>query len=209
MQELNMLKQYKKNNFGLSEEDFLELVDRLKKGDDKLFERIYLSHFEYCVKYLVKYQDAPYEAAYTSTMNALIEIRQDLIHDKIQYGNLSYIFTYRAGKKLSKIRKRGNSKLKVVGIGEMDFVDKENLFNQLQSKEMKEIINKAFNKIGEECKQLLKLYYYDDLSWAKIARIHFPTADTKTITRKGDTFKKRAKRKCLPTFKAILANLIS
>jgi len=119
MQKQTILKQMKKKNFNLNEAEFSDLVTKLQEGDDTLFERIYFAHFEQSVNYLVRHQGAEYEDAYTSTMNALLEIRKDLILGKIEYGNLAYFFTYRAGKKLSKIRKRGNSKLKMVGIGEI------------------------------------------------------------------------------------------
>jgi len=209
MQEQTILNQSYKKNFNLSATEFSDLVTKLRAGDDTLFEKIYLAHFEHSVNYLVRHQGADYEDAYTSTMNALLEIRKDLIHGKIEYGNLAYFFTYRAGKKLSKIRKRGNSNLKIVGIDNMDFKDEENLMSRFQTKEMKEIISKTFQKLGEECSQLLKHYYYDDLSWSKIAKMYYPEADAKTITTKGDTFKKRAKRRCLPAFKTILERFIN
>ena len=205
---LTQLEQVTKKNFGLTEATFNELVRALQQGKEKLFERIYFTHFEYCVNYLINHRGAKYEEAYSSTMNTLLEIRKELIQGKIQYGNLAYFFTYRAGKKLSKMQQRGNTKIPISSIEGMDFKAESNFLEALQTKEMAGYIEKALTELCEDCMQLLRLYYYEGMSWSKIAEIYYPNGDAELILTKSDTLKKRAKRKCLPKFKSLLERLI-
>lgn len=202
------LEQVTHKNFGLTEATFTELVRALQQGKEKLFERIYFTHFEHCVNYLINHRGAKYEEAYSSTMNALLEIRKELIQGKIQYGNLAYFFTYRAGKKLSKMQQRGNAKLQMNNIEGMDFKEESNFLETLQTKEMADYIGKALAGLCGDCMQLLRLYYYESMSWVKIAEIYYPNGDAQMILTKSDTLKKRAKRKCLPKFKSLLERLI-
>lgn len=205
---LRQLEQTKKKNFGLSESEFDELVIALQKGDDELFEKIYLNHFEYCVRYLINQRGANYEDAYTCTMNTLLEIRKDLILGKVQYGNLAYFFTYRAGKKWSKVKEKNNRKLQVLSLENVDIKDDKDILQELQTKEMAGFVEKSLASLGEECRQLLKLYYYEGLSWPKIAKLYFPNADAKMVLTKSDTLKKRSSRRCLPKFKSMLEQLL-
>jgi len=195
-------------NFGLSEEEFNELVKALQHGNEELFERIYLAHFSRCVNYVVNHRGAEYENAYNSTLEALLEIRKKLIAGKIKYGNLAFYYTRSACMKYSKIKSKGNSNLKVKGIDDMDFVSDENMIQKLLTKELAELVNKALNQLGNDCRQLIQQYYYNELTWPEIAKIHNPDAEDKAISTKSNTLRKRMKRNCLPKFKVILKGLL-
>jgi len=193
-----------KKNFGLTKDDFDRLVKALQLGDDQLFERIYLQHFERCLQYLINNCGADYETAYSSTMDALLEIRKDLIQGKIQYGNLAYFFTYRARKKFFKKRKP----VFTSDITDENLPDNTDITQDIITKEMIGIVGQALGLLGEECRKLVKLYYYDNMTWPQIARVYYPDEANDVIETKSNTLKRRTSRKCLPTFKNILKKLM-
>jgi len=197
-------KELNSKNFGLTKEDFDQLVKALQQGDDQLFERIYLQHFDKSIQYLINHCGADYEGAYSSTMDALLEIRKDLIHEKIEYGNLAYFFTYRAKKKFSKKGKLFN----VSDTPDENTADNIDIAQDIVTKEMVDLIGQALNRLGEECRKLVKLYYYDNMTWPQIARLYYPEEDSKVIETKSNTLKRRTSRKCLPSFKTFLKRLM-
>jgi len=197
----------KMKNFGLTKKQFDELVSALQRGDEKLFEHIYLTHFEYCMNYLIKHRGAEYEDARTSTMNALLEIRKELIQGKVTYGNLAYFFTYRAGKKLFKLQNTAKATMKIKNIDGMDFKEESHFLKTLQTKEMAAFVGQALAGLCEDCRRLYQLYYYEELSWSQIAKIYYPNEEERNIKTKSDTLKRRAYR-CRPKFKKLLEALI-
>ena len=82
----------RKQNFGLSEAKFDELVSRLREGDESIFETVFVSQANNCIKILQKRYRANYENAYDATMDALLEFRIKLLTGKFKYGNLRYLF---------------------------------------------------------------------------------------------------------------------
>ena len=97
----------KSNNFGLSQIEFEELVEALRKGDESIFEKIFLSQFSNAIKHVrIKYS-ASNEEAYDMTMDALIKIRKLLIEGKLKYGNLKHLFNRMAGQNYLKLKNRG------------------------------------------------------------------------------------------------------
>ena len=181
----------------------------MKQGDERLFEQIYLAHFKTCVSYLTNQRRATLDDAHTSTMDALLEIRKELIQEKIQYGNLAFYFTYRAGKKLFKIHEK-RKKLKQREPPEnMDLQDDNDFLQTLQTKEMTQMVEQALLGLGQDCLRLLQLYYYENLNWSKIASIYYPEATEEIIKKRSGTLRRRTQRKCLPTFKSLLLKLLN
>jgi len=134
-------------NFGLTEEEFNKMLKAMKQGNDSLFEHIYLSHYEKCVNYLVKFKHATKEQAYKATMQALLETRKELMQSKLTYQNLAYLFTNKAGKKLGKIRKLKKEGMLISSIEGMDFEDSSSFLEDLQTKEIKDCVQKAMQEL--------------------------------------------------------------
>ena len=152
---------------GLSREEFKELCIQLRNGDETLIEKIYLSHFKRCMNYLISNEKASTDFAYTSTMDALLEIRKDLMNNKIFYGNLAYYFTNRAKIKLYKHRIR--QKESSVPIENLVIHDEGQTDSDLHQEELKNLVKEAINKLCTDCKQIIKLFYYEEKSLKKIA----------------------------------------
>ncbi len=154
-------------NLGLSRAEFKGLREQLKNGDESLIEKIYLSHFKRCMNYLISSEKTTPDYAHTCTMEALLEIRKDLMQDKIFYGNLAYYFTNRAKIKLYKYRTR--QKESTLSIDGLHFQDEEKTESQLQEEELKELIKAAIDKLCKDCKNIIRLFYYEEQSLKKIA----------------------------------------
>lgn len=155
-------------NLGLSRKAFKQQIRDLQNGDDSLIETVYLAHFEKCVSFLMRQCSSSYDDAHEASLNALLEIRQDLINEKIFYGNLAYYFTARAKVKLFKL----NSKLKksITSLDEADELeDDETIERDIHESEIKQLVAEGINKLCKNCKEILEQYYYEDKSFKEIA----------------------------------------
>jgi len=80
-------------NFGLSPADFEQLLRQLNRGDESLYERIFLAHFGDCMQYLKMQCKASHNDAYDATMEATALFLERLQAGKVSYGNLRFLFT--------------------------------------------------------------------------------------------------------------------
>ena len=160
--ESDKIKKQMEKNFDLTESAFQKLTLQLQAGDDRLFEQIFLSHYKDCIYYLIRNYSASYEDAYDATMETLLNFHKGLKNNKIHYGNLRFLFTKMAGQIYIKWIKRQNLK---DPIKEMDLVEDPQVFNQ----EVFELLDKAWEGLCKDCKQLLKKFYYENISLKEIA----------------------------------------
>lgn len=149
-------------NFGLTKSDFEAVVEKLKGGDESLFETIFLAHFEDCMTYLKSTFKCIHEVAYDTTMDTLVEFRHKILCDKISYGNLKYLFTRMACNAYIKTTVKENKLKEIFLQADEDF---EIFEEQLAS------LKKAWNEISAEEKKLLEKYYYLDIPLNKIAEL--------------------------------------
>lgn len=156
------LKKRMDKNFGLSEASFKVLLKELNEDNDALFEKIFLTHFKSCQVYLQRNYNASSEDAYDATMNTLIEFQDRLKAGKITYGNLRFLFTRMAGQIYLKWIKKEN---KTTSIGELDIPES---FEELDEESFK-ILNKAWEKLCDDCRALLKEFYYDGKALNQLA----------------------------------------
>ncbi|MEM9835301.1 MAG: hypothetical protein AAF828_02285 [Bacteroidota bacterium] len=164
-------------NFGLSEAAFNGLVFALQQGDESLFERTFLSHFESCVNFLIAQDRINHALAYDVTMDTLLNFRERLVHGKISYGNLRYLFTLMARQQLGRDQRKsarivplnqalgGNEPTASIDIPDEDY----------------ELLTKAFEKLGKDCKTLLRDFYYNK---RKLKDIALSKEKTSTSVRK-------------------------
>lgn len=161
-------KENRQKNLGLSRSEFKNLCSLLKQGNETLIEKVYLSHFKQCKNYLVFQEAAAPDEAHNCSMDALYEIRKDLLQDKIFYGNLAYYFTYRAKSKLFKWRVK--QKEVTLPINGFDFEEEEKTESELIQTELAAFLSEAISKLGQECKSIIKSFYYEDKSLKEIAK---------------------------------------
>lgn len=158
-----------KKNLGLTRQEFKRLLKDLQAGKDTLIEQVYLLHFNKCVQYLVYQGGSNQEDAYSATMEALLEIRKDLINEKIFYGNLGFYFTKRAKSKLYKIHLKRKKDISTVELEGIEVVDHIQIEEEMIEDELKAMVLEAFQKLCGDCQQIVRLYYYEDQSLKEIA----------------------------------------
>ncbi len=207
--ESDNMKNLRGKNFGLTEKEFNELVIELQNGDDTLIEKAYLANAGQTINYLIREYGAIYDDAYNATTDALLGIRKDLIRGGIlKYDNLAYVFTLRARRLLNK-RKNNDNKASFINLEEDIKLRENNDFvKKIQTTEIANIVSKALTSLCEECQLLLKLRFYEGLTWSKIAQRLEPEKEGKDIEKSSDKFKKRVSRTCLPKFKKLLEKLL-
>jgi len=153
----------KDKNFGITESDFLKMTKELQNGNEEIFEHIFLSHFEKCMKYLKQSCTITHEEAYDACMETLIEFRKGLINDKYTYGNLNYLFTKMATQRFFKNCKK---KINYVQIDKMKDMLEDPI--TMDADELV-VLDRAWSKLGENCKTLLKKFYYDNQKLKEMA----------------------------------------
>lgn len=156
------------NNLGLTKADFKQAVAALANGNESLIERVYLVHFEKCVSIVVKQTGCSIDLAHESTMNALLEVRSDLIKGKIRYGNLQSYFTSRAINKYFK--KERKKKIVALQLTDgLEFYDDKEQKDDLVEKEFFEIVKSAIQKLCSECQYILRQFYFEELKLIDVA----------------------------------------
>ena len=162
--ELSKVRKSMEKNFGLTELGFQELLENLQKGEDALVEQLFLSHFEDCMQYLQRNYRASHEDAYDATMETMLEFIKRLKANKVSYGNLRFLFTQMAGQVYLKwIKKeRPKSTLEGLDIGEAPpSLDMETL----------QVLDKAWEGLCDQCRDLLKKFYYDGIALKTMAEL--------------------------------------
>jgi len=174
----------KEKNLGLSEPVFNELVTQLKQGNEVLFEKIFCRFFKKNIAILKGKYQANHENAYDCVMWAMLRMRQMLLDNKVTYGNLENYFTRMAVTRYIKFQSRkkevATDTFPDIGIGEEQFFDAETM----------EILNKAFAKMGDQCQQLLKGFYYDRIELKELTEIIGDSSAANTRKRKERCLKK-------------------
>lgn len=192
-----------KQNMGLTQKEFIHLVTELKNGNQTLFEKIYLAHFKKCTHYLRMNCGADAEVAHTCTMDALIEIRRDLIQDKVSYGNLAFYVTRRARMKLFKLKKLGKNSMQIVSMNTLKPSGNNHSYKLF---EIRDLIHQTFSKMCQECQQLLEQKYRDGLNYNEIVQLEFPNIIGSSLKTKANNLAKKAER-CRKEFKYIIEKL--
>ena len=160
--ELSKVRKSMEKNFGLTEGNFEALLQSLQAGEDTLYEQLFLSHFEDCLRFLQRQYRASYEDAYDATMETMLEFMKRLRAGKVAYGNLRFLFTQMAGqvylKWIKKERHKGS--LEGIELGEApETVDEETL----------QLLHRAWDGLCNNCQNLLRQFYYDGVALKAIA----------------------------------------
>ncbi len=154
-------------NFGLKKADFDQLVSDLQGGNEKLFETIFVQHFESCRSYLMRECSAQADDAYDVTVETIIKFRQMLVEGKIQYGNLRFYFTKMAKDAYLKIIAK-NKKMPVGELleNEADVADES---TAAFDEEQVLALDKSWKLLGDECKDLLRQHIQEGFQLKEIA----------------------------------------
>lgn len=178
--ETNKYRRLMDKNFGLSEIAFNEMIHKMKNGDERIFEVVFLSHFEYCLNYIQGKYKASYENAYDASMNALLAFCKGLKDGSITYGNLKFLFTQMAGQYYFKWIRKDKNQEPLEGI---DMPEEVNNFEQSSLDKL----DKAWELLGDQCKNLLENVFYNKKPLTEIAKKH----------EKSPTAMRKQKQRCM------------
>lgn len=142
-------------NFGLREQDFKQLIKDIQAGDNRAFENIFIVHFKDCVIYLKRTYGASHIDAYDATMETLLRFHHRIKMGKIVYGNLRFLFTQMAShhyiKWIQREQRNTDFSDTIMHSHTAPPVDKDTL----------EVLDLAWQKLGVNCKTVLKSFYYE------------------------------------------------
>ena len=178
-------------NFGLKKADFDQLMSDLQSGNEKLFETIFVQHFDSCRSYLVRECAAPNDDAYDVTVETIIKFRQMLVDGKIQYGNLRFYFTKMAKDAYLKIIAK-NKKMPVGDLGENtpDFADEA---TESFDDEQVAALEKSWILLDDACKNLLRQHVQEGTQLKEIAQ----------NLEQSETSIRKRKERCMTKLKAL------
>ena len=151
-------------NFGLSEEAFDDLRTALREGDERLYERIFLEHFNDCMAYLKAKDGAEHNEAYDATMETMLTFRDLLVAGKIGYGNLRYLFTRMARQHLRRTQRRQGT-FTSLPASASELPEEEAIF----STEEYDLLARAFRSMAVECRELLWAFYFQRRTLKELA----------------------------------------
>ncbi len=171
------------------------LIAGIKNGNDKIIEDIYLKYRDEFIVWLNKYYKSDFDEA--SDVYQLLMVQ---FYENIMSGRLveltSDIKTYLYGIGKNKIRELRESSARELSFNlESDISTEEVL---IQEGKMNRV-EQALDELGEACKRLLELYYYQKRSVAEI---------TVTLEYKNADTTKNLKYKCLGRLRKIYANIV-
>jgi RNA polymerase sigma factor (sigma-70 family) len=155
-------------NFGLKKADFDQLVSDLQGGNEKLFETIFVQHFESCRSYLMRECSAQSDDAYDITVETIIRFRQMLVESKIQYGNLRFYFTKMAKDAYLKIIAK-NKKMPVGELVENE-ADRADEATEAFDEEQVTALDTSWKLLGEDCRNLLRQHIQEGIQLKEIAQ---------------------------------------
>jgi RNA polymerase sigma factor (sigma-70 family) len=178
-------------NFGLKKADFDQLVSDLQGGNEKLFETIFVQHFESCRSYLMRECSAQSDDAYDITVETIIRFRQMLVESKIQYGNLRFYFTKMAKDAYLKIIAK-NKKMPVGELVENE-ADRADEITEAFDEEQVFALDKSWKLLSEDCRNLLRQHIQEGIQLKEIAQ---------AIEQSEANMRKR-KERCMAKLKSI------
>lgn len=149
-------------NFGLTEEDFQEMISEMKNGNEILFEKVFLSQFENCITFLMNQSQVSHSQAYDATMDALLKFRKRLLQGKIAYGNMRFLFNRMATQLLLDSFKRKT----VLLDNTADIINE----TETDDEQIIEILEKAWNQLCNNCRHILELFYYQKIALKTLAQ---------------------------------------
>ena len=144
----------KNKNFGLTPASFQELLEALKAGEDEMYQRVFLAHFDDCLKYLKKNFGARHRHAYDAGMDALVIFYDRLKDGRIKYGNLRYLFTQIAVQNYLKFKKDDRRTTELTE--DLELIDAPDIDIPPDALATFE---EAWPKLGDNCKKLLKSFF--------------------------------------------------
>ena len=153
-----------KSNFGLTEDEFNEVLNQLKAGNEDLFLKIFVTHFQECRFYLIDKFGVTKEKSYDICMDTLVEFRSKLLSNKIKFGNLRFLFTRMAVNNFLDETKKAQKVNEAIEV----FMDQKGA-DVSETHEYFDLLKKAINSLSDDQKSLVEALFYSQKDLKEIA----------------------------------------
>lgn len=170
---IGCLKNFLLSLLQMNQKDSKNIVELLKKGDQKTLERIYLENREGFINFSKKY-NIEEDDAIDIYQDAILILRENAVNGKIDdlQSNVStYLFAIGKYKIFHNFRVQ--SKLEMTN--NFDLVEENidfdvNLYGPVLTKEQ-QLLKKYYDQLGDRCKSILNLFYYQGYTLDEIRDI--------------------------------------
>lgn len=177
-------------NFGLDPVEFERMVEDLRNGNYKFYERVFLAHFNSCMDYVKFRCKASHTEAYDATMDAMLSLCKKLKEGKVGYGNLRYLFTRMACQHYSQSARRQFI------FDDLEGVEKPEEPTDLQQEDISMMWD-AWGQLGKPCQQVLRSFYFDKTSLKTIAEQQ----------KRSEAALRKQKQRCLEALRGFFVQL--
>lgn len=156
----------KDKNWGLTEAVFSRLLEELKEGDERTFQKIFTENFPKYCNYIRKDFKLSYDDASDVTIEAFVKIHRLLCESRVSYGNLeAYTMQCIRNEYRMLLRKRKQLPESDVEFNQLEILDEAYDESTLQQFEQ------AFSQLGGDCRSLLQQHYFQKISHREIGQI--------------------------------------
>jgi len=157
----------------MSNNNSKNIIDLLKQGDNRTLEKIYNDNRNAFINFSKQYNIEEYDAA-DIYQDAIIVLRENAINGKINNLNSSvstYLFAIGKYKIFHSYRLKSKIELNNdINLDEKNIDFDVNLLDEKLTNQQK-LLNEYFSKLGDRCKKVLKLFYYQGYSLDEIKEI--------------------------------------
>ncbi|MFQ3215421.1 MAG: RNA polymerase sigma factor (sigma-70 family) [Marivirga sp.] len=137
------------------------IMERIKSGDESALDYLYKKNYRTIISMVIKNSGSEDEAQ-DVFQDALIVFWQKA--NSLDFQLSAKISTYLYSVCQNLWRKELDKKRRFE-----DSNKEESIENKLEQQEMVQIVHKCIDELGDSCKEILTLYYFDGLSMDKIA----------------------------------------
>lgn len=151
-----------------SDKEFLESI---KKGDEAALDYLYTKHYRMMVNMIIKNSGTEVEAKDIFQEALIVFWRKAMSPDFELTSKIStYIYSI-----CQNLWRKELDRKKRLSYEEADGIQESNF----DKKEKEKLVHQCINALGDTCKQVLTLYYFDGMSMNDIAeKLGFSNADT-------------------------------
>ena len=173
------------------------IIDLIKQGDKVALEKIYLENREGFIHFARKYNVSE-EDAIDIYQDAIIILRENAVNGKIDelQSNIStYLFAIGKYRIYQNFRVQSRTELTSdFNLVEENFDFDVNLYGQVLTKEQR-LLKKYYGELGDRCKSILNLFYYQGYSLDEIRDI---------LNYSNKTVLKSQKSRCIKQLKDLI-----
>jgi RNA polymerase sigma factor (sigma-70 family) len=169
----------------MASKDLYALVNELRAGRNHLLVEIFKENASYCINTLRKKYQCPREDAKDIYADAILNFRAKVISGEVKFltDAKSYLFATCKNMLLARYKKERRfqnvlSDFKYLA-SESDDGDDTSYYESLHT-----LTEEAFSSIPDKCRDLLRYFYYDQLSMGEIAlRLNFRNENVAKVSK--------------------------